>query len=47
MLPAAALQVPPQYADLFFLDDPIGGIHMNVFKAGAILAHRIVAVSHG
>lgn len=31
----------------FYLDDPIGGAHMNCFKAGLILAHRIVAVSHG
>ena len=29
------------------LDDPIGGVHMNVMKAGCITAHRIVAVSHG
>ena len=42
-----AAQIPPHYGDLFFLDDPIGGIHMNVFKAGVILAHRLVAVSHG
>ena len=40
-------QVPAQYGDLFYLDDPIGGVCMNVFKAGVILAHRIVAVSHG
>lgn len=31
----------------FYLDDPIGGAHMNCFKAGLICAHRIVAVSHG
>ncbi len=44
-MPAA--QVPDQYGDLFYLDDPIGGVCMNVFKAGVILAHRIIAVSHG
>jgi hypothetical protein len=29
------------------LDDPMGGEHMNVMKAGFELCHRIVAVSHG
>jgi len=43
----SAAQVPDQYGDLFYLDDPIGGVCMNVFKAGVILAHRIIAVSHG
>lgn len=41
------LEVPAQYADLFYLDDPVGGSHMNVLKAGLILAQRLVAVSHG
>ncbi|GAB4816234.1 hypothetical protein N2152v2_003280 [Parachlorella kessleri] len=41
------LEIPEHYRELFRLDDPIGGEHMNVLKAGAITAHRIVAVSHG
>ena len=40
-------QVGGHYVELFRLDDPIGGEHMNIFKAGLITAHRIVAVSHG
>ena len=24
----------------FYLDDPVGGVHMNVFKAGLILAQQ-------
>lgn len=40
-------QVGGRYPELFRLDDPIGGEHMNIFKAGLITAHRIVAVSHG
>lgn len=42
-----ALEIPDGYSHLFYLDDPVGGVHMNVFKAGLILAHRIIAVSHG
>ncbi|EFN59970.1 hypothetical protein CHLNCDRAFT_6734, partial [Chlorella variabilis] len=41
------LEVPEQYKELFRLDDPVGGEHMNIMKAGAITAHRMVAVSHG
>jgi len=43
----APLEVPDQYRELFRLDDPIGGEHMNIMKAALITAHRIVAVSHG
>ncbi|BDA42851.1 Granule-bound starch synthase 2, chloroplastic/amyloplastic [Coccomyxa sp. Obi] len=43
----AGLEIPPHYTHLFQLYDPIGGEHMNIFKAGLITAHRIVAVSHG
>lgn len=39
--------LPDHYIDKFRLYDPIGGEHMNVFMAGLITAHRIVAVSHG
>ena len=42
-----ALEVPDQYADAFYLDDPVGGSHMNVLKAGIMMAQRLVAVSHG
>ena len=41
------LEIPSHYTNLFQLYDPIGGEHMNIFKAGLIAAHRIVAVSHG
>ena len=40
-------QVGGQYVEMFRLDDPIGGEHMNIFKAGLLTAHRVVAVSHG
>jgi starch synthase len=40
-------EVPGEYRELFRLDDPVGGEHMNVFKAGISTAHRVVAVSHG
>ena len=39
--------MPSHYRECFRLDDPIGGEHMNIMKAGLITAHRIVAVSHG
>jgi hypothetical protein len=45
--PTHPLQVPFNYHELFRLDDPVGGEHMNVMKAGAITAHRMIAVSHG
>ncbi|CAK0787417.1 Soluble starch synthase 2-3, chloroplastic/amyloplastic [Coccomyxa viridis] len=47
MAELAPMEVPPRYAELFRLDDPIGGEHMNIFKAGLACATRIVAVSHG
>lgn len=47
MAELAPMEVPPQYTELFRLDDPIGGEHMNIFKAGLACATRIVAVSHG
>jgi len=43
----AALEVPDHYREFFRLDDPIGGEHMNIMKAGIITSHRMVAVSHG
>ncbi|GAB4817304.1 hypothetical protein N2152v2_004350 [Parachlorella kessleri] len=39
------LEVPEQYVDHFRLWDASGGEHMNIMKAGAITANRIVAVS--
>ena len=47
MAELAPFEVPPSYRELFRLDDPIGGEHMNIMKAGIITAHRVVAVSHG
>ena len=47
MAELAPMEVPPRYAELFRLYDPIGGEHMNIFKAGLACATRIVAVSHG
>ncbi|KAJ7516867.1 hypothetical protein O6H91_21G002300 [Diphasiastrum complanatum] len=41
------LGLPDHYISKFQLYDPIGGEHMNVFMAGLLTAHRIVAVSHG
>ncbi|KAL4856848.1 Granule-bound starch synthase 2 [Chlorella vulgaris] len=41
------LEVPEQYTELFRLDDPVGGEHMNIMMAGVITAHRMIAVSHG
>eukprot|EP00898_Chlorokybus_atmophyticus_P003706 jgi/Chlat1/4336/Chrsp29S04501 len=41
------LGLPEHYRGHFYLDDPFGGVHMNIFMAGLISAHRIVAVSHG
>ena len=40
-------EIPDQYRELFRLDDPVGGEHMNIMKAGVATAHRMVAVSHG
>lgn len=40
-------EIPEQYRDAFFLDDPVGGEHMNILKAAIITASRIVAVSGG
>ncbi len=47
MAELAPLEVPASYAHCFRLDDPIGGVHMNVMKAGLMAAHRVIAVSHG
>jgi len=47
MAELAPLEVPSAYTHFFRLDDPIGGVHMNVMKAGLMAAHRVVAVSHG
>ncbi|KAK9844059.1 hypothetical protein WJX81_003138 [Elliptochloris bilobata] len=47
MAELAPLEVPSAYSHFFRLDDPIGGMHMNVMKAGLMAAHRVVAVSHG
>jgi hypothetical protein len=47
MAELAPLEVPTSYAHSFRLDDPIGGVHMNVMKAGLMAAHRVIAVSHG
>ena len=47
MAELAPMEVPPHYTELFRLDDPIGGEHMNIFKAGLACATRIIAVSRG
>ncbi|KAI5072277.1 hypothetical protein GOP47_0012383 [Adiantum capillus-veneris] len=39
--------LPEHYIEKFRLYDPVGGEHLNIFMAGLITAHRIVAVSHG
>ena len=41
------LGLPENYLSRFKLYDPVGGEHMNMFMAGIISAHRIVAVSRG
>jgi starch synthase len=43
----ARLGLPGHWADAFRLDDPMGGVCMNVFKAGLLAAHRLIAVSRG
>eukprot|EP00193_Tetraselmis_chui_P002039 CAMPEP_0177760274 /NCGR_PEP_ID=MMETSP0491_2-20121128/5181_1 /TAXON_ID=63592 /ORGANISM="Tetraselmis chuii, Strain PLY429" /LENGTH=795 /DNA_ID=CAMNT_0019276165 /DNA_START=278 /DNA_END=2665 /DNA_ORIENTATION=- len=40
-------EIPQHMEHSFYLDDPIGGEHMNILKAGIESAHRLVAVSHG
>ena len=47
MADLSPLEIPERYVESFRLDDPIGGEHMNIMKAGFLHAHRIVAVSHG
>ena len=47
MAELSQMEVPASYREMFRLDDPIGGEHMNIMKAGIITAHRVVAVSHG
>lgn len=41
------LELNDHYRGQMFLDDPVGGVHMNVMKAGLENAHRVVAVSQG
>lgn len=40
-------EIPDGYRSHFFLDDPVGGEHMNIMKAAIINASRVVAVSAG
>jgi starch synthase len=40
-------EIPEHYKSHFFLDDPVGGEHMNIMKAGIITASRVIAVSGG
>ena len=47
MAELSQMEIPASYKEMFRLDDPIGGEHMNIMKAGIITAHRVVAVSHG
>jgi glycogen synthase len=47
MSDTANLELSDHYRDMFLLDDPMGGEHMNILKAGLQLSHRLVAVSHG
>lgn len=47
MAELSQMEIPASYREMFRLDDPIGGEHMNIMKAGIITAHRVVAVSHG
>lgn len=41
------MDLPGHYKDLFKLNDPVGGVHCNIFAAGLKTADRIVTVSHG
>nr|GMC73527.1 granule-bound starch synthase 2, chloroplastic/amyloplastic [Ipomoea batatas] len=41
------VDLPPEYADLFRLYDPVGGHHFNIFAAGLKMADRVLTVSHG
>lgn len=41
------LGLPAHWKDAFLLDDPFGGICMNIFKAGILAAHKLIAVSEG
>jgi glycogen synthase len=42
-----SLELNDHFKEQCRLDDPVGGEHMNVMKAGFITAHRIIAVSRG
>ena len=42
-----AFGLPSQYRDVFVLNDPVGGVCMNVMQAGVKLASRVIAVSQG
>ncbi len=41
------LDLNENYGSKFYLDDPMGGSHMNILKAGLMTAQRLVAVSVG
>ena len=41
------LEIPDHYREVFRLDDPVGGEHMNIMKAGIMTASRVIAVSSG
>lgn len=47
MAELSQMEIPDTYREMFRLDDPIGGEHMNIMKAGIHTAHRVVAVSDG
>lgn len=47
MAELSQMEIPHNYVEMFRLDDPIGGEHMNIMKAGITTAHRVVAVSDG
>lgn len=47
MAELAQMEIPHNYVETFRLNDPIGGEHMNIMKAGITAAHRVVAVSDG
>ncbi|MEW5317297.1 MAG: hypothetical protein WDW38_008608 [Sanguina aurantia] len=44
---SAKFELPEEYRTKMFLNDPVGGEHMNILKAGLQTAHRLVAVSTG
>lgn len=44
---SSKFELPEEYRTKMFLNDPVGGEHMNILKAGLSTAHRLVAVSTG